>query len=333
MRPTRMLLVAFAGLTTLTIGGTVGYVLIEGLPWLDALFMTAITISTVGYGEVAPLSHAGRIFTIGLIITGVGVGLYLLSSMAELLIEGRIRYLMERRAMQKQIDKLEGHVIVCGYGRFGAVVVEELSPDQLACVIIESDPSREPELVREKVPYVIGSALSDEVLEQAGVRRASSIVIATSSDSDNVFITLSARELNPRIRVHARAESATVKRRLRLAGAENVISAYQMGGMRMAAALLRPSVVDFLEISTPWHGEPVDLEEIRVGIGSPLSGKSIEALEREAPRLRIVALKRPADPIRVIPDADMQVEGDDHLVVIGERPSLEKLSQQAQGTA
>ena len=131
---------------------------------------------------------------------------------------------------------------------------------------------------------MIGSALSDEVLQRAGVRRASAIVVSTSSDSDNVFVTLSARELNPRIRVHARAESRTVRRRLLSAGAERVVSAYRMGGMRMAASLLRPSVVDFLEISRPRHGEEVDLDEIQVASGSPLAGQSTGTLEANAER-------------------------------------------------
>ena len=279
MGSTGRLLFALAGLATITGSGVLGYMLIEGVGWLDALYMTVITISTVGYKEVTELSDAGRIFTIGLIIMGVGLGLYLLGTLAELVVEGRVRDVLERRAMQRQIDQLENHVIICGFGRFGRVVVEEFPLYQLSFVIVESDTLKEPDLIRTQAPYVIGSALSDEVLEQAGVRRASAIVIATSSEADNVFITLSARELNPKIRVLARGESATVKRRLQLAG------------------------------------------------------KSIEALEQETSRLRIVALKRAEDPIRIIPEANMHVEGADHLVVIGERSSLEALAQQAQATS
>jgi voltage-gated potassium channel len=239
MGSTGRLIFALAGLATITGSGVLGYMLIEG----------------VGYKEVTELSDAGRIFTIGLIIVGVGLGLYLLGTLAELVVEGRVRDVLERRAMQKQIDQLEN------------------------LVIVESDTLKEPDLIRTKAPYVIGSALSDEVLEQAGVRRASAIVIATSSEADNVFITLSARKLNPKIRVLARGESATVKRRLQLAG------------------------------------------------------KSIEALEQETSRLRIVALKRAEDPIRIIPEGNMHVEGADHLVVIGEHSSLEALAQQAQATS
>jgi voltage-gated potassium channel len=294
---------------------------------LDAFYMTVITISTVGYGEVTELHTPGRIFTIALIIVGVGLGLYLLSVLAELLMEGRLRDILERRAMQRQIDKLDGHTIICGFGRFGSAVVEELERNTVPIAIVESDAGREPELARGQLPYVIGSALSDEVLERAGIRRASNIVIATADEADNVFITLSARELNPKIRVHARGESETVQRRLRLSGADQVISAYRLGGMRVAASLLRPSVIDFLEISSPRRGEEVDLEEIHVASGSPLTGLSIGALEQRISRLRIVALKRSTDPIRIVPDSDTSVEGEDHLVVIGERSNLEQLAQ------
>jgi voltage-gated potassium channel len=330
MGTTQRLILALTGLVGISALGTVGYVLLEGVPWLDALYMTVITISTVGYSEVVELDRSGKLFTIALIVVGVGLALYLLSVLAELLIEGRVRDILERRAMQHQIDRLERHTIVCGFGRFGSVVVDELVQNQVSLAIIESNVNKEAELARRKVPFLIGSALSDEALERAGIRRASNIVVCTNSDSDNVFITLSARELNPQIRIHARGESDAARRRLRLAGAEQVVSAHRLGGLRVVNSLLRPSVVDFLEISRPRRGEEVDLEEIHVTRNSPLVGQSIGALEKRTSRLRIVALKRATEPIRIVPETEMTIEGEDHLVVIGERVNLGKLAQQAQ---
>jgi voltage-gated potassium channel len=328
--PTRRLLIAVTVLGALCALGTAGYILIEGVPLVDALYMTVITISTVGYGEVVPLSHAGRMFTIGLIVSGVGTAFYLLVGVAELLIEGHLRDFLGRTAMQHRIDRLAEHVIVCGFGRFGRVVAEELGRAGIPVVIIDTDVAKEADLARVGIPYLIGSALSDDILDRAGIRRARAIVIATASDPDNVFVTLSAREKNPAIRIHARGESDGGLRRLRLAGADQTISAYQTGGLRMAAAIVRPSVVDFLEIAVPGRGEEVDLEEIRVDPGCGFVGAAIQTIEQEAPRLRVVALKRGEEAIRIIPEPAMRVEDGDHLVVIGERRALERLAQLAQ---
>jgi voltage-gated potassium channel len=197
-------------------------------------------------------------------------------------------------------------------------------------VIIDSDPAKKEELERLSAPYLIGTALSDEVLEAARLASARAIVLATPSDSDNVFIALSARERNPGIRIHARAESEAGARRLRLAGAEQVISAYQSGGARIAASIVRPAVVDFLEISTLGRGEEVALEEIRVGPRCTIVGQTISALEHERPRVRIVALKHTDEPISITPDASSRVAEGDYLVVLGERKSLDELAQLAQ---
>lgn len=326
----RSVLLPFVILTALTAVGTLGYVVIERASFMDALFMTVTTLSTVGYGEIIRLSPAGRLFTMLLIVTGVGTALYLLTAIAEQVVEGRFRDLFGRNAMQRRIEQLEAHVVVCGFGRLGRVVAEQVAERKVPLVIVDANPALEPDLVRLGMPYIIGSALSDDVLERAGVRRARALVAATASDPDNVFITLSAREKNPGIVIHARGESDGGLRRLRLAGADQAISAYQSGGMRIAASILRPSVVDFLEISLESRGEEVDLEQVRVGAGGEIVGRAIESVERDLPRLRIVALKRGTDPIRMVPEPATLVADGDQLVVIGERRSLEALAQLAQ---
>lgn len=323
----RRLLLATAGIMILTAAGTVGFMLIERMSLIDALYMTVITISTVGYGEVKRLSPAGRLFTIGLIVFGVGNAAYLLAVVAEVLIEGRLREYMGATAMQRKIHELQGHVIICGFGRFGRVVAEELIRHSVPVVVIDPDASKSDELARLNVLHLAADATMDEILVEAGVVQARAIVVATSSDADNVYITLSAREKNHNLMIHARGESEGGMRRLKLAGADQVISAYQRGGMRVASTILRPSVVDFLELVAPGRGEEADLEQLRIEADSPMVGRSIGAIEKEAHKLRIVALKRDGEPIVLIPEGDTIVHSGDYLVVIGDRTSLRKLAE------
>jgi len=299
---------------------------IESMSFLDALFMSVITISTVGYGEVHPLSSAGRIFTIFFIVTGVGTALYLFSATAGLIVEGQLREFLGAAAMTRRIHQMENHIIVCGFGRFGRVVVEELARNRVPLVVIDLDPAVNAELDKLGVAHLTGSALHDEVLDDAGVRSARAIVVATGSEADNVYITLSAREKNPQIEIHARADSEAGIRRLKLAGAQQVVSVFQRGGMRIASAILRPAVVDFLELATPGRGDEIDLEEVQVVPRSKLIGRTIREVENELQRLRVVAIKRGSDPIRLIPDSSTALDVGDLLVAIGDRESLGRLT-------
>jgi voltage-gated potassium channel len=309
--------------------GTAGYALLEGLSLGDAAYLTIITITTVGYGDLVPQTTGGRILTITLLASGLGTFLYLASVGAQMLLEGQLRELFGRSAMQRRTEQLSNHVIVCGYGRFGRVVTNELVRNGAEVVVIDADPEREEELRALGVPYVIGSGLADDVLERAGIRRARAIVVATPSDPDNVFITLSAREKSRTIRIHARGESEAGLRRLELAGATQALSAYQSGGTRMAASILRPAVVDFLELSLPGHHAEIALEEMRLAAGSPLVGCRIAEVEARRPRLRIVALKRGDEPFRMIPDPATPLAADDLLVAIGDRDGLGRMAQEA----
>jgi len=317
--------IAIGGIVAIVLFGAAGYRLIEGMALIDALYMSVITVSTVGFGEIRPLGPEGRLFTIALIIIGVGSVFYLLTATAELVLEGSLRDFFGKTAMHRKIHGQQNHVIVCGFGRLGKAVVEELKRHDTPLVVIESDPAKEAELAAMDVLYVIGSALEESVMEEAGVGSARAVVVATASDADNVYITLSVREKNPKAFIHARGDSEAGLRRLRLAGADQTLSAYQWGGMRIAASILRPSVVDFLELSVPGRESEVDLEEIKVERESPISGMTIAAIERENIRVRVVALKRPDQPISMIPDPNSRVEAGDFLVVIGESASLKRL--------
>jgi voltage-gated potassium channel len=329
----RRLSFALAVLAGTTLLGSVGYVLIEGWSFADALFMTVTTLATVGYGEVHPLSPAGRWYTVGLIVAGVGTTLYVLAVIAEMMLEGRLREVFQRRAMQRRIDALQGHIVVCGYGRFGRVVVEELRQAGEALVVIEKDPERIAELERTDLLFLQGSAAADDVLERAGVRRARAIVIATSTDAENMFVTLTAREMNPALEIHARGEGEVAVRRLRRAGADHVTAVYLTAGQRAAASILQPTVVDVLEIARPRQGAPVDLEEIRVVAGSPLLGRALAAVEADVAGVRVVAVKRAGEAVRVVPEASTPIGADDHLVVIGDRACLQRLAALARPKA
>jgi voltage-gated potassium channel len=323
----RRILIALAMAGTLIVLGTVGYMTIEGMSLIDSLYMTVITITTVGYLEVKPLDSAGREFTMVLIFTGVGTAYYFFAVVIEIVVGGQLREMLGRNAMNRKIHQQSGHVIVCGYGRFGTIVVEELRRNGMTVVVVEVDPAREADLIRTDILYVLGSALEEAILEQAGIGSASDVVVATASDPDNVYISLSARSKNPRIRIHARAESEIGLKHLQLAGADQAISSYQWSAVRIANSIVRPSVVDFLNLILPGHGEDIGFEEVRVPKSSPLAGHTIATMEQRSERVRIVALKRDGSPISLVPGPETQVQPGDLLIAIGSRSGLRRMAE------
>jgi voltage-gated potassium channel len=328
--PSRRLLVAVSAVVVVFALGTLGFTLLLRLAPLDALFMTVITVSTISYPEQAALDPAAKAFTMVLIVLGVGTTYYTLVALAEFLIEGRIRDLLGRRAMKRTISMLEDHVVLCGWGRFGRVVAEEFERREMPFVVIESDPALQPALESSGAAYVLGSALDDHVLAEAGVARARAIVIATGSDADNVFIALSAREANPRIGIHARGESEAGIRRLQLAGATQVVSPYHLGGQRIAHAVARPSVVDFITLADR-AGIPADisLEEVRVAKGSKIEACRLRELPARRLQLHVVAIKREGEPTRFQPGGEDELRADDRVVVVGDAENLRRIADLA----
>jgi len=329
MSSTRRIVIAIGAFAAILAFGSAGYVLIEGWSLLDAVYMTVMTVATVGFREVHPLDRAGVVFTMVVIAVGAGGALVVLTQITELVVDGRLRASLRRRRMERMIAKWSGHIVVCGFGRFGRVVVEELRRAGERVVVVDLAPALEDELASAEIPFVIGTAASDEILVRAGVPSARAIVVATSSDAENVFVTLAARELNPAIQIYARGESDTAARRLERAGACSVTSPFRIGGQRVAASILRPSVVDFLEIGRPRQGGEVDLEEVRVGTGSSLAGRTVRELEARAPGVRIVAVKHAGEAMLLAPVADTTVGAGDHVVVIGARAPLLSLAESA----
>jgi voltage-gated potassium channel len=219
---------------------------------------------------------------------------------------------------------------VCGFGRLGRAVAEKLEEAGQPFLVIESDDAREAECESRGYPSLLGSALDEEVLARAGVARAAAVVAATASDADNVFIALSVRELNPRVAVHARAETSMGLRRLQQAGASQVVALHQLGGQRIANAIVRPAVVEFIELTTPGSGDEVDLEEVRIEPGSALVDLTLEALPSRGLRVSVVAIKGDG-PLRLSPSAGDALRAGDRVIVVGDRANLSRLAELAQG--
>ena len=288
--------------------------------------MTVITLSTVGYGEVTELSTGGKLFTVLLIVLGIGAASYSVMTAATFLIEGQLREVLDRRNKMREIDKLQDHVVVCGYGRLGQVVALELAQSKIKFVIVESDEALQRQLEKSGYPYVIGSALDDDCLLSAGLMKSRALVLALQSESDNVFITLAVRELHPDLPIHARAETETGIRRLGLAGAAQVVSPFQVGGLRIANKIVRPAVVDFIELSGSRSGENIVLEQVQLMEGCKLHGIRLSDLPKHGVKVLVVAIKSSAGETRINPGREDQILAGDHIVVVGDSGNLEQLA-------
>ncbi len=272
---------AVALLFVTSIFGTVGYMAVEGWSLHDAVYMTVITLSTVGYGEVKPLSTEGEVFTIALIVLGVMVAAYSIGIIGRTALEGELYRFRGIAKMYKKIAGFNNHIILCGYGRLGKFITPDIIKSGSDIVVIEHDPMTLVELETLGVPFIEGNAYDDEVLIQAGVERASALLALLPSDSDNVFITLSARALNENIRILARTEQPHTETKLKQAGANHVFSPYRVSASRVTQQLLHPNVSDFLQIKGGDQDRAFVVEQIKIPEGSPVLGKTIESLSLE----------------------------------------------------
>jgi voltage-gated potassium channel len=316
----------------LTVGlvliGTCGYMFIEGWAFDDAFYMTIITLATVGYGEVHQISDAGRIFTIILIVSGVGYFMYVVGLIVQFLVEDRIRVILGRRKLDKRIAKLKNHYIVCGYGRIGRVLVHYLTERYLNVVVIEKNADRRAAMDEDGVLYLVGEATDESLLLRAGIRSAKGLITAVATDADNVFLTLIAKQLNPDLFIVARAIQNTAKRTLQAAGAAKVISPYDLGARRMAHAILRPTVIKFLELAFTDESTDVVMEEIRVRPSSHLLNVALkDSGIRQQLDLIILTIKKADGTLIFNPKADTRIETDDTLVVVGKAKSVNRLEQ------
>jgi voltage-gated potassium channel len=296
--------------------GVAGFMIVENWSFVDALFMTVLTLSTVAYGEVHPLSSGGELFAISLILLGIIAGVLAVSLALRIVAEGGLGERTRRRRMQRRIDAMEDHFVICAYGRVGRTVARELEAEAAPFVVIDRDESLEDEMLRDGIAYLIGDPTSEVKLGAAGIERAKALVCAVDDDADNVYITLAARSLNPDIFIVARASEAISADRLYRAGADRVISPYVSSGRHMALMALRPQVVDYLDVG---EREPTNLrlEELKVDGGVGSRGAVAHRRQREGLPL---ALRRSSGEIITNPPPTLRLEGGDLLVLLDQKP-------------
>ncbi|MBU2536840.1 MAG: potassium channel protein [Proteobacteria bacterium] len=310
--------------------GTSGYMIIENGSFLDSLYMSVVTITTVGYGEIIPLSPAGRYFTIFLILVGVGFVLYLVGEVTESMVEGGLRKIMGRNNMEKRVAALKNHYIVCGFGRIGKVICKNFKESKLPFVIVESDPDEVQKIDELGYLALLGSASSDEMLLKAGLKEAKGLIAVVSSDAENVYIILSARGLNANLFIMARSSGAEgSETKLLRAGADKVISPYFIGACRMAQLAVRPTVVDFLDLTVHGGELGLRLEELRVSDHSALANKRLmDSGLRKEYDLIVVAIKREQGEMQFNPQPQTLILPGDILVVLGEHEHIAALEKQ-----
>jgi voltage-gated potassium channel len=305
-----------------------GYMILEGYTALEALYMTVITIFTVGFLEVHPLSPAGEVLTIVVIISGVGTAVYAGGKAVEIIVEGEMTGYRRRRRMEKKISELKDHYIICGFGRVGHNVAQVFETSGISYVVIDSKSETLVELSSKNVPSIIGDATSDEVLLSAGILSAHGLIACSDSDVANVYITLSARALKPDLNIVARAGFKDTEKKLVMAGASRVISPYFISGVRMAALVTRPVASEFLDLMT--HAGQLDfsLYEIPIPENSPLVEKTVgEADIRNASGALILAIRQEDGSFNLHPTAASKIEQNCILVVIGTQEQYEQLEK------
>ena len=306
--------------------GTIGFHYIEGWSWFDSLYMVVITFSTVGYQEVHPLNHAGRIFTICLIFAGVGLVYFAIATITQLMLELELEKVFGRRRMEREIEKISDHYIVCGAGRVGLSAAREFSRNHVPFLIVETDP-RKMEPHESGWLLMPGDATQEAILRQAHIERAIGLVAATTTDATNIYIVLTARALNPSLKIIARASEEGAEKHLKKAGADSVISPYAFAGHRIAQSFLRPHVVDFIDIAISRHttAEMV-IEEILVDPKSRLAGTTVGTsyIHRDM-GIMVLAIKRSDGEPRFNPTANESIQAGDNLIVMGQAEKMEQL--------
>jgi voltage-gated potassium channel len=312
--------------------GTAGYMVIEGWNFLDALYMTIITLTTVGFKEIHDLTLNGRLFTIVLLMGGVGTVFYALGIGAKVIIEGELQEIYGRKRVEKRLKDLKDHYIVCGYGRMGKIIARELSQEKLKFTIIEKNEVIADPDEKEGLLILQGDATRDDLLKRVGIERAKCLISVLPTDAENLYVVLSARGLNPHLLIVARAGEEGSEQKLLRAGADRVVSPYHIGGLRIAHTVLKPAVVDFIEYATKSGHIDLQIEEITIQQGSGLAGNTLDqcGIGREL-GIIIVAIKHQNGEMKFNPTFRTVIEAGDTLIAVGETSKLEIL--EAMGTS
>ncbi len=322
-----LLVVSFVLLVLLFLG-TLGYVVIEKWPPLDALYMTLITITTIGYGEVRSLSPAGRLFTIGLIMVGVLTASYTFTTMIEVLTSQDFQNQLRARRRRKKLEQISNHCIICGFGRMGRSLAADLKARRAAMIVIDQDPEAIERCQRLNIPAVMGNAADERVLREAGIERAKSLVSVANSDAENVFIILTATGLNPSLQIIARCNSEASIPKLQKAGATTVISPYILAGRRIGQMLMHPRVTHFLDGVLEFGDGQMRLEEFVVDQTSPLAGL---ALKDARLKVAVLAILHPDQELLTHPNADTRLPPGAAIIVMGVEEELNRLGELVKG--
>ncbi len=332
MRALRNLKVLVTAILVLLLVGMAGFHYIEGWPWFDGLYMAVTTFTTIGYQEIHPLSHAGRVFNLFLIVVGVGLVFLTIGSLTQALIEFELGNFLGRRKMEREIGRLSGHTIICGAGRVGRSVAQELAAKPAAFVIVEN--SEEPLSSADAAWLVLrGDATREATLREAQIERAAGLVAAATTDATNIYIVLTARSLNPKLKIIARASEESAEKHLHTAGADIVISPYAFAGHRIAQSFLRPNVLDFLDIATTRAGKvEMIIEELSVARESRFAHSTVgtSGIHRNHGVI-VLAIKHADGNTRFNPEAQDRIDAGDTLIVMGQPASMSALEAIAAG--
>lgn len=312
--------------------GTIGYMVIEEWQLLDALYMTVITITTVGYGEIRQVSEPGRIFTIFIIFAGMGILGYTFGMVAQAMVEFQVRSILGRRKLGLKIKSLKDHYIMCGYGRIGRIIAQELKSNKIPVIVIDQNPDSKEALENQDIPYIIDDATSEDVLIEAGIERAKGLIAVVESDADNLFITMTARGLNSDLYILARADEEQTQKKLLRGGADRVVLPYLIGGHKMAQTIVKPAVTDFLELTVHNKDIELKLEELLVGKGSRLNGVTlVDSGIRQETNIIILAIRKKDGEMSFNPSSQTRIESGDTLISLGYSGDLERLSKMLSG--
>jgi voltage-gated potassium channel len=326
LRNVQFLAVAILALIAI---GTAGFHLIEGWSLFDGFYMVVTTFTTIGYQEVHPLSHAGRIFNVFLIVTGVALVFSLIGSLTQVFIESEFQQLFGRRKMEREISRLKDHYIICGAGRVGRSVAHELQRKPAPFLIIEGNEAKA-ERYREEFPLMmVADATQEAVLKQARIEHAKGLVAATTTDASNTYIVLTARSLNPKLKIIARASEEDAEKHLRTAGADAVVSPYKFAGNRIAHSFLRPNVVFFLHVATVQQETfGLEIEEIHIDPKSPFAGQTVSSSKnRQELGIIVLAIKHGNEPMQYNPTSQDKIEAGDYLIVMGPPSQLRRMEE------
>ncbi len=323
----RLILILSALLVTVAFG-TLGFIIIDHYPPFDAFYMTLITISTVGYTEIHPLSHAGRIFNSFLIFFGVTIMLLAVGGMTQAIIELELNQYFGKRRIKKMIDHLHDHYIVCGFGRVGRGAAMELQRASVPFLVVDRDDERVEWAMKLGMLAVLADATDDATLRDAGVTNAKGLIATLQSDADNLFVILSAKALKSSLLVSARVASEQSEKKMRLAGADYVFAPYDMTGNRMAQVMLKPHVFQFIDFTTKGIGLNVGIEQVRVPGSSEFATKTLQQLQiRRDMGVIVLAIRKSDGRMLFNPPADAEIEGGDYLIAMGEATDLHRLEQ------